>query len=365
MSPRRPRRRARRRSRSRPVLLVAGALVVVALLIGGLTQVSSQSKVYDADSNHSLAAQGSVVADQSNATSAQVRDLVAAMQTQKRLVLQAGLDAAVQQTGTESAQAALAASSEPAGSLASEFATVFAERARSMSDLRAAVDGYLGMTPILANGSPGAAGAGVLTATVRLSPTQATNRIAAAGALLVRSDRLYRSVQSSLRAAVGHARLPASTWVSDPQEWGLGTVAAEVDLMATSTTLAPLHDVVMRTVRLDPPALPTPQGVPSGVSVLSPVSQIGVTVTVANDGTVDEANVPIRLTLADQTSGASTVQTVRVGVAFGRAVTLPTVTFGVKPGRNYVLTVAVIVPAGQTDAVGTAVQDFLEVAPAT
>ena len=70
MSPRRPRRRARRRSSARPVILLVAAVIVLAFVVGGLTQVSRQSQGYDANSDRTLAAQGTVVADQSNATSA-------------------------------------------------------------------------------------------------------------------------------------------------------------------------------------------------------------------------------------------------------------------------------------------------------
>jgi hypothetical protein len=45
-------------------------------------------------------------------------------------------------------------------------------------------------------------------------------------------------------------------------------------------------------------------------------------------------------------------------------VTLPTVTFGVKPGTTYLLTVSVVLPAGQS-AVPAALNQALEVAPAT
>ena len=192
------------------------------MLVGGLTQVSSQSHGYDAMSNRALAAQGAVVADQSNDTSATVRNLVADLQGQSRQVLQAGLDSAVQQTAVESSRAALAAGSAPDGSLGTSFATVFAERAQSMSELRAAIDGFLGMQPVPPAGTS-AAGSYVPTASTNsLSASQATNRISAAGALLARSDRLYRSVRASLGAAAGHAHLPASVWVADPQQWDSG-----------------------------------------------------------------------------------------------------------------------------------------------
>ena len=59
------------------------------------------------------------------------------------------------------------------------------------------------------------------------------------------------------------------------------------------------HYVVLRTVRLSPPALPTPQGAPASVSVLSPTSQIGVTVVLANQGSSDERRVSVRFSLVD------------------------------------------------------------------
>jgi hypothetical protein len=366
MSPRRPRRRARRRTPARPVILLIGAAVVIALLVGGLSQVSRQSRGYDANSNRSLAAEGAVVVEQSNATSDQVRNLVAAVPGETRQSLQVALDSAVQQTASESARAALAAGAAASSAEAAEFASVFAERAQSVADLRAALDGFLGMGPLPAAGSSAAAEDGPSsTGTAQLSATQAANRIAAAGALLSRADSLYRSVRAALASAVGHARLPDSVWVTDTQQWQLGTVAVQVDLMATSPTLVASHYVVLRTVRLSPSALPTPQGTPSGISVLSPTSQLGVTTVVANEGSVDEPRVSVRFLLANSTSGGTATQVERVAVSAGASVTMPTVNFRVKPGAGYVLTVAMTPPAGQSNTLGTALQQVLQIAPAT
>src|SRR5271157_2995738 len=101
MSPRRPRRRARRRSPAGPIILLVAAAIVLALLVGGLTQVSRQSQGYDANSNLSLAAQGAVVADQSNATASQLTDLVSGLPEESRQSVQSALDTAVRQTSGE------------------------------------------------------------------------------------------------------------------------------------------------------------------------------------------------------------------------------------------------------------------------
>ena len=132
---RRPRRRARRRSAAGPVILVVAAVIVLALIVGGLTQVSRQSQRYDANADRSLAAQGTVVADQSNATSATVRQVVNDLQTQTRQGLQSTLDSAVQQTADQSSRADLAAGATPLGPVATQLTAVFAERAESMRQL--------------------------------------------------------------------------------------------------------------------------------------------------------------------------------------------------------------------------------------
>jgi hypothetical protein len=249
--------------------------------------------------------------------------------------------------------------------VATQFTAVFAERAEAMRQLRAAVDGFLGMQPIAPADTPSDATPAEFVRSPLLSATQATNRIAAAGALLTRSDALYRSVRHSLAVDTGHGTLPASVWVTNPQVWQLGSVAAQVDLLATSPTLSATHYVVLRTVRLSPPALPTPQGVSAAVSVLSPTSQIGVTVVLANQGSSNERHVSVRFSLTDQATGAMTTEVRGTSLALGASVTLPEVTMGVKSSTTYVLTVQVIPPAGQTITAGTAVQQQLQVAPAT
>ena len=237
-----------------------------------------------------------------------------------------------------------------------------------MAELRNAIDGFLGMQPIPIADAPATASPSAPSTTTHapaLTAGQATNQIAAAGALLTRSDNLYRSVQRTFAATAGHARLPKSVWVTDAGLWQAGTVATQVDLMATSPTLAASHYLLLRTVRLNPPALPTPQGAPATVSALSPTSQIGVTTVLGNDGTADEPHAAVRFTLANQATGATATQVESAPLAFGASVTLPTATFRVKPGTAYVLTVAVILPTGQAATAGTVLQQALQVAPAT
>ena len=365
MSPRRPRRRARRRSPARPIVALGVVAVLAALLVGGLAEVSRQSQGYDAASNRTLAAQGTVVAEQSNATASSATALMNTIQSQNRPGLQILLDSLVQQTADESSRAAAAAEATPMGSVGADFAAAFADRAQSMSDLRGAIDGYLGMQPLPVAGSPTTIDSGDGGSTTLLTATDATNRIAGAGTLLAHSDALYRSVRHALRTAAGNGRLPRSVWVSNPQLWAPDAVASQIGLISSSPSLAAVHYLALRTVRVSPPALPTPQGAPANVSVLSPTTQISVNVVLANDGSVGEPHATVHYTMASQSSGATSSQTQTVALAPATSQALPTANFAVIPGSTYVLTVSVDVPAGQTQTAGTAVQNVLAVSPAT
>jgi hypothetical protein len=172
-------------------------------------------------------------------------------------------------------------------------------------------------------------------------------------------------VRRALATSAGHGRLPPSVWVTDLGLWQADNVASEVDLVATSATLQVTHDVVIRTTRLSPPALPTAPGGQANVSVLSPVPTVGVTTVLANQGSVGESRVEVHFSMANQTTGATLTRSVTSALALGGSVTLPTVAFPVKPGTLYVLTVQVVPPEGQTLTDGTVLQQALQVAPAT
>jgi hypothetical protein len=365
MSPRRPRRRARRRSPARPIIVLGAVAVLAALLIGGLAEVSRQSQGYDATSNRALAAQGTVVAEQSNATASSATALMNTIQSQNRPGLQIALDNLVQETADESARARAAAGATPIAAVGADFAAAFADRAQSMSQLRAAIDGYLGMQPRPVAGAATTVASGGGGSATLLTATEATDRIASAGALLAHSDSLYSSVRRTLRTAAGNGGLPKSTWVKNPQLWAAGAVASQIDLMSSSPSLAAVHYLALRTVLISPPALPTPQGGSPNVSVLTPTTRLSVDVVLANDGSVAEPHATVHYTLAAQSSGATSSRTHTVALAPDSTRDLPTVTFGVVSGTTYVVTVSVDVPAGQTQLAGTATQYTLAISQAT
>ena len=99
--------------------------------------------------------------------------------------------------------------------------------------------------------------------------------------------------------------------------------------------------------------------------MISPTTGIGVTVVVANQAPSNEPHVAVHVTLADQTSGATTTQVRTTPLALGASVTLPTFSLRVKPSTTYVLTVQVVLPAGQTLTANTVIQQTLQVAAGT
>jgi hypothetical protein len=339
-------------------------LIVLALLIGGFTRISRQSGPFDASVNRSFAAQGAVIATESNATASSVRHLMRTMPNLSRPALEADLDTLAAQTAQQATRAAALAAAS-AGDVEGRFATVFSDRAAAVQQLHAALDGLLGMHPLTVAGAPPSGGATVATPAL-LTSTAATNRIAAAGALLARSDRNYQALRRALSGMPGHARLPGSRWITAGNLWQIGTVATQVDLVATSTSLAVTHRLVLSAVRLSPPALPSPSGAATpGASMVSPTTRVTLSVVLTNLGTVDEPHAAVQFTLTPQPTGAAMLMKRGAAVASGGSVTLAPAVFSVKPGHSYQLTVAVVLPAGQTDVTGASLSELLEIAPST
>jgi hypothetical protein len=358
-------RRARRRSRRQLLIIAACALVVLALLIGGVTKIGHESGPYDASVNQSFATQGALVVQQSNATGATLRNLMANMQKQDRQTLQAQLDTVTAQADQEAAAAENLATPATSGGVQGAFATVFTQRDQATRALRSAYDGLLGLRPLPVAGAPGAQAALVATPTL-LSLPAATDRVAAAGTVLAGADRSYRSLRRALPGLPGHARLPASRWITDATVWQPGSLTTQVQLVNASSSLQMTHRLYLRVVKVSPPALPSPTGVATpGQSVLSPTTGVVVQVVLSNAGSVDEPRASVQFQLTSQVTGTAVRITRTAGLAAGRSVSLSPVSFTVKPGTSYQLTVAVVLPQGQADSSGTALNEVLHIAPGT
>ncbi len=341
-------------------------IVVIAVLIGGITQIARQSGPYDASTNRSFAAAGAVVAEESNTTGSTVRHLMGTMQDLDRQTLQVDLDDVAAQTAQQESQADQLTDATSMGDLRGQFVAVLSERARAVSDVRAAVDGLLGLHPLTVT-EAASTGSGGAAAPALLSSTEAADRIAAAGRQLTRADRTYAAVRRSLVHQAGHAQLPASRWITTATTWAIGPVATEVDLVAASGTLAPVtNQLVLRAVLISPPALPSPTGVATpGVSTLSPTNKVVVSVVLSNLGSVDAPDATVQFTLAPQPAGAVVTLTRRAGVASGSSTTLSPATFAVQPGHNYQITIAVVGSQAETALAGSRLIETVQVAPST
>jgi hypothetical protein len=358
------RRRSRRRPWSGRIVVVVCGLLALAIVIGGLIRISNQSGHYDASLNRSFAAAGGVVADQSSVTGTELRRLMATMPTQSRRSLQAQLDSIVEQAGRESVQAASVAGTG-GGGVRDAFVAAFTDRAAASVRVRAALDGLLGMHPLPVAGTRQGGGTGAAAPTL-LSASAAADRLESAGALLIRSDASLSGARRALARAAGHARLPASTWVAKPSTWQGGAIDTVIADVAASPTLAATHHLELRTVRLSPQALPSPSGtVTPGTSTLSPTKRLGVSVVVSNQGSVDEPHASVQFTLTSLSSGLTSTVTRSVAIASDTSVALDPVLFAVKPGQDYRITVAIVLPAAQTDITNTSQTEELDIAPGT
>jgi hypothetical protein len=366
MSPPRAHRRSRRRSWLAKILRPAAVLVVLAVLIGGITQIAGQSGPYDASVNRSFAAEGAVVAQESTATGSTVRHLMGTMQNLDRQTLEVDLDEVVAQAAQQESQGAELTGATSGGDLGGRFVAVLSDRAEAVSEVRSAVDGLLGLHPLAVDGA-GAKGSDVVAAPTLLSSTAVADRIAAAGTLLARADRTYATVRHSLVRLAGHAQLPASRWITTTTTWAIGPVATEVDLLAASPTLAAVtNQLVLRAVLISPPALPSPTGTATaGVSTLSPTTKVVLSVVLSNLGSVDQPRATVQFTMAPQPAGAVMTLTRRAAIASGSSATLAPASFVVQPGHNYQLTVAVEGPPGETALAGSRLSETLQIAPST
>ena len=193
----------------------------------------------------------------------------------------------VQQTADESARASGGRSGPRRDRWPPSFAAVFADRAQSMVELRAAIDGYLGMQPIPATGTAAGTVAsteatGTTLRDARHEPHRGRGCAAGAGRLPVRLG-----APVAAHRCEGTAGCPRSG-STNPQLWQLGPVASQVDLMASSPSLAAAHDLVLRTVRLDPADLADAAGRAGQRVGAQADAPDPADVVLANDGSVDE-----------------------------------------------------------------------------
>lgn len=337
--------RRRRRRRILPVaLVVLVAAVVLALLVGGIADVDRASGPYRSDVNRSYAAQGAPLVDQSNQTGSQLLALMGAVTGLRRNALQHRLGQLVAESSRTAASTQALAPPDPT---VAGLPTVMADRARAVQEVQHAVGGVLG-----------------LDGRTTVTSAQAAADLTAAGSLLERADREYRSVRSRFRTAPGRARLPGSRWITYPEAWTTVPMQDLVTALTVTPDLAVVHRVVIRpgTVRLSPAAVPPAK--PGGSPTVIPTKDVQVGLVVVNEGDVDEPAATATATATPQGAGAAHSASARVAVAAGASVAVTLPRLHVDPGATYTLDVSVTVP-GQSSPSGASASYTVRVATPT
>jgi hypothetical protein len=390
------------------LLTLLGALGVV-LVVGSLVEIHNQSQQFRTSTTTGYGALATRVVDSSNQTGTQLAVVIdtapqlsnQAIQLPNQTVpylnlnlaraqLQQGLDQAVSSSTQDASRAAHLVPPAPVGDVSTRFTQVMTDRATAASDIRAAIDQRLGMTPLPVAGAPASsASSAPSSAAPLISIDQAASALSAAGSLLEQADRSYGALVADLRRTRTPIHLPTSAWVPSPVDaspLGAARLGASASLLSASVPLTPFHQMIFTAVGLVPPAVSSPPAagvvgtgcranppvstVPGSVpTVMPPTGSVSAAATVTNCGTVVESGVGVSETLAladppgtaPPAAGArggtsQTTVTLRPGSSI--ALSLPPST--VAGGHRYLLTLAIAIsPTQVANNPGGSTQQFL------
>jgi hypothetical protein len=167
-------------------------------------------------------------------------------------------------------------------------------RATAVDNLTAALTGALGTGPV----------------------DQSVDALVAVGQDLLVADRAYALFVESLPEAV-QPNVPGSAWVDDAEQWTEPELVVFVAALRASAALAPVHDVALVTVRLEPSAV----GKEADALVLPTVQEVRVVAVVANVGNEAEDRVPVEAVVVSQ--GGMDVGRQFADLAPGQRLTVP------------------------------------------
>jgi len=333
--------------------LVAAA-VAAFFLIGGVAKIGAGSAPYHRSVNGSFAAQGAVLADQSNRSAVALRGLLGALAVPglERAQLQHRLDSLVSETATQATVADRAMQPAPEAGAGEALASALAARAQATAQLQSAVYGLLGLQPSDVIGAPGSSspGGGTTVASPPLVPPSA-------------SDRYYAAARLRLRQVRARPILPPSAWVPATGSWGPARVGALVAQLDGSPTLRAVHELALVGFRLQPAVLPAVGG--STASIVPPTSSLRVTTIVSNLGNVAEPGVVVSATVQEVGSGTTRSTRRTLDLPAGGSDVEILAPLAVRAGSSYVLTVSVVPAAGGTSASPLVRTTTITVAPPT
>jgi hypothetical protein len=384
-----------------PALLIG---IVVALAVGSLAEIHSQSKNYGTAIDKGYGALAVPVVDASNQTGAALAALMStaaqlpnkAIPDTARNQIQEGLDQAVASASQEASQAANMVPPFPTGSVSNRFTKVMATRLQGATDLRRSIDRMLGMSPLLIAGAPGTSTSSTTEkgSAPLLSIPSASAAMAGAGLMFQDADASYQQLIDYIRGNRIPIRLPHSVWVPSPEAaapLSAVSLGAAASSLSSSPALVPFHQLVITSAGLVPPAVPpatpgeevsggpgiagdscgAPSSTPAGSLpvTLPPTRTVAVEMTVTNCGTVDESAVQVTETLTPVVpAGASTPpkgtrggQTrTHVSLRSGSSIALSLPPLPVAGGHLYELSLSLSLPPTANPA-GSSQQFFISI----
>jgi hypothetical protein len=329
---------------ARVVTPLAVVAVVVVLAVGAVSQIGPASGPDRRTVDRSFAVLTAPIVAQSNATGSALNALVRNGPSLSRTAFFADLASLAAATTEADRQFDSLSPPDPRGDAAERCGSAMAGRQRAVGRVGAALGRLLGGRRGLGGGDEAVAAAA----------------LDGAGTLLVTADTSWAACRRALRRAPGSARLPASTWMSDPGAWNAPALGRLVAALVSSRTLAPVHRLAILAVSTDPPAVPAT----SGVAVLTPTAALRVRIVLADQGNVDEWGVRVVVTAvpAGTVRAPAPVRT-DIDIGAGASVALSPPPLVVRPGTSYVLDITVTAPSGATTS--TSVPLRVSVVPTT
>ena len=353
----RRRRRASSRQRSRIIVAVVLALILLGLILSGIVTAASRSSSFVTLVNGSFAAQSNTVAEAQRVQGQQLAELLASMSGLDRQSLAARLDELVGQTARSAELQSRAASPGPSADLGPKLASVVGDRASGTAEIATAIESLLGLE------LPAPAGSTTTgtTTLASISPATAISQLTDAGARIAAADAEMPALRASLAAAPGHAQLVRNPFVVDATILGPAAMSRLVGSLQSSTSLAIVHDLQLGAISISPSPLPT--STLDGLTQLPPTSSISVSALVRNLGNVSEHGVAVTASLSS-IGGAVLVSSRATGtVSAAGALSLDLPALKVSPGSGVTLTLTLEPSSSQADQSGLSRQFGLSVAP--
>ncbi|MEI6453017.1 MAG: hypothetical protein WCO31_00295 [Actinomycetes bacterium] len=333
-------------------------LMFLALMIWH--SVSRASGPFQATVNHSYAKLVAAEVEQSNLQGVKLIRLLKTAPDLDRATLQSRLDNLASACDVIAARTASYNKPRPSNASGDSVAKVMDLRADATHHVVVAMEGILGLGPKDPVGTPTTAA----SAQIAILPISSVEKaLVAAGSEIQRSDALWPQAQAQLARGDGHAKLPRSAWITDPQLIAPGPMHALAENLASSASLSPIHRVSLASISLVPGPLPH-QGGPGG-SYLVPTDSIRVSAFLANSGNVDEPTITITYTLDCLDDATSVTTSVSKPISLGISKAITPVIFKTKPDHHYHLTVTVTPPSGQTNQSDLTQVADLTIAPDT